>query len=83
MGKDTILECIVSANPQEITVWKRDDVEIHKSIKYRVEIYEEGDNTITLSLRVRNLDENDFGKYTCTASNILGSDEESMIVYGR
>ncbi|XP_041351056.1 limbic system-associated membrane protein-like [Gigantopelta aegis] len=81
MGKDTILECIVSANPQEITVWKRNDMEIHKSIKYRVEIYEEGDNTITLSLRVRNLDETDFGKYTCTASNILGSDEESMIVY--
>ena len=58
-------------------------MEIVNSLKHRVEIYYEGDHTITLSLRIRDLTEHDFGHYTCVASNLLGRDSETMILYGK
>ncbi|XP_041374972.1 limbic system-associated membrane protein-like [Gigantopelta aegis] len=80
-GKETILECVISANPVDKRVWLRDGVEIANSHKYRLETYDEGDNTITLSLKIKLLEDDDFGKYTCFASNDLGSDKESMVLY--
>ncbi|XP_046350508.1 lachesin-like isoform X3 [Haliotis rufescens] len=81
LRKETILECIVTAFPQEITIWTREGVQITNSFKYRVEIYAEEDHTIILSLRIRDLDYRDFGDYTCKASNRLGQDEERMNLY--
>lgn len=83
LRKETILECIVTAFPQEITIWTREGVQITNSFKYRVEIYAEEDHTIILSLRIRDLDYRDFGDYTCKASNRLGQDEERMNLYGK
>ena len=51
--------------------------------KYRVQPYDEGDHTITLSLQIYNLQPQDFGEYKCVASNNLGKDSESMFLYGK
>ena len=81
-GKETILECVIAANPIDKRVWLRDGVQIANSHKYRLETYDEGDNTVTLSLKIKLLEDEDFGRYTCFASNDLGSDKESMVLYG-
>ncbi|XP_067681504.1 limbic system-associated membrane protein-like [Haliotis asinina] len=81
VGKETILECVISASPHEISVWIRNGKELTDSEKYRIEIYEDKDHTITLSLRIRNINAFDFGQYTCMASNILGKDRETMALY--
>ena len=45
-------------------------------------MYDEDRNTITLSLRIFSIERHDYGTYTCVASNELGEDSESMILYG-
>lgn len=52
------------------------------SQKYRLEIYDEDRNTITLSFRIFSIERHDYGKYTCVSSNTLGEDSESMVLYG-
>lgn len=83
-GKETILECVVSAYPQANTVWRRNGEDIvTNNWKYRVDIYkDEGEYQLTLSLRIKFLNEKDFGAYTCYAKNELGTDQEDMILYG-
>ena len=81
-NKETILECKVTANPIVYSAWKRNGVELSNSHKYRIEIYDEEKSTITISLRIRNLQDQDFGKYTCEAKNKYGRDSEIMILYG-
>jgi len=43
----------------------------------------EFDHTRSLSLRIRNISYNDYGRYTCKAENFIGSDKQSMILYGK
>ena len=40
-----------------------------------------GDNIITLSLLVRDIEDDDYGEYKCVAANALGRDEGSMYLY--
>ncbi|XP_046547554.1 opioid-binding protein/cell adhesion molecule homolog isoform X1 [Haliotis rubra] len=81
-GKDTILECVVTAHPQGVSVWKFENRQLPKALqKYRVEVFEEGSHTITLSLRISKLNEHDYGEYTCVASNSMGSDSKRTLLY--
>jgi len=43
---------------------------------------QEGDHTLTLSLRISDIDDGDFGEYRCIASNSLGHDDAAMVLYG-
>ena len=45
-------------------------------------VYEDAMYTKILSLRIGNIDEDDYGKYKCFASNSFGSDDEDMLLYG-
>ncbi|KAK7491727.1 hypothetical protein BaRGS_00016983, partial [Batillaria attramentaria] len=78
IGKETILECTVTAFPHAVSMWMRIST---LNQKYRLEIYDEDRNTITLSLRIFTIERHDYGEYTCVASNTLGKDSESMILY--
>jgi hypothetical protein len=81
-ARETILECIITAYPLAVNYWEKDGRRITSSSKYRLEAFDEGDNTLVLSLRIRNLEPADYGEYKCVAANALGRDEESMILYG-
>ena len=50
-GKDTILECAITAFPHAVNYWEKDNKRVMSSSKYRIEAYDEGDKTLTLSLR--------------------------------
>ena len=81
-GRETILDCRITANPHGYEVWRRDGREIKNSWKYGVNVYEDDVYTKILSLRIGSIDDEDFGKYNCFASNSFGSDEEDMLLYG-
>ncbi|XP_064620099.1 protein CEPU-1-like isoform X2 [Lineus longissimus] len=81
-GKATILECKITAFPHARSFWSKDGKEITgTSNKYTIEAFEEGTRTISLSLTIEDLKKDDFGKYTCIASNGLGSDEGTMLLH--
>lgn len=80
-GKETILDCRITANPHGYIVWKRNGREITTTHKYGITVYEDDRYTKTLSLRIGNLNENDFGKYECFAQNEHGTDNEEMTLY--
>ena len=82
-NKDTILECIITAFPHAVNYWEKEGKRIMSSTKHRIEAYDEGDHTITLSLRVHDIDHDDYGEYKCVAANALGRDEEAMWLYGK
>lgn len=83
LGRETILQCSIYAHPQGLTFWKRNGLEINNDDKFMTEAYADLENRIvTLSLRIKEIEKEDFGSYTCEGSNYLGSDEEEMILYG-
>ncbi|GFO25902.1 opioid-binding protein/cell adhesion molecule [Plakobranchus ocellatus] len=81
-GRETILECTVTAFPHAVTYWQKAGHRITTSShKYRLDVYEDGGNRLTLSLRVFDIDDSDYGPYTCIASNKIGEDAETMFLY--
>ncbi|XP_055959439.1 lachesin isoform X3 [Patella vulgata] len=80
-GRETILECVVTAFPHAVSVWQFRGRELSNSWKYRIEVFEEGMYTKTLSLRIVQLDERDYGIYMCVASNSLGKITDTMELY--
>lgn len=82
LGRETILECIITAYPQAVNYWQKDGRRVVSSAKYRVDAYDEEDNTVVLSLRIHDIELSDYGEYTCVAANALGRDQETMYLYG-
>ncbi|GFS18248.1 MAM domain-containing glycosylphosphatidylinositol anchor protein 1 [Elysia marginata] len=81
-GKETILECTIYAEPQGMTAWRRDGQILRDGPKYEADMMEDVVNkAVILTLRIRELEPEDFGYYQCTGSNYLGSDQENMLVY--
>ncbi|OWF45992.1 Opioid-binding protein/cell adhesion molecule-like [Mizuhopecten yessoensis] len=82
LGKETILECIISASPMTTSVWLRNGKELkNRSGKFRTEGYSEGPHTVTLNLHIINIQPEDYGIYSCYASNAYGEDVEEMVLY--
>lgn len=73
---------MISASPQAVGVWHKNGQKIESDWKIRSEIYIESPHTVSLDLKIMNLEEKDFGFYTCEASNELGGDSERMLLYG-
>lgn len=87
-GKETVLECLIKAHPQSVSEWKKNGEPVFGQNqntwqKYRTNIYTEDLFTIALYLTIINLSPEDFGVYTCEASNSFGKDKEDVTLYGR
>ncbi|KAJ8304422.1 hypothetical protein KUTeg_018005 [Tegillarca granosa] len=82
-GKETILECRITASPLDTYNWKRYSYgHLDDTWKYRKETFQEDKNTITYTLRIRSVEAHDFGMYTCEASNSVGRSQANMELYG-
>ncbi|OPL33637.1 hypothetical protein AM593_05081, partial [Mytilus galloprovincialis] len=81
--KETILQCIVRANPIQFLEWQRNGIPIENSMKYRVALNDDYYEIYTkiLDLNIHSIQKEDYGNYTCVASNSLGKDKETMLLY--
>ena len=86
-GKETFLQCEVTAHPHGIMYWSKDGIDLDIGLqteKYTVEMYSGDDQEKKiLSLRIRGISGIDFGRYACIAKNFLGEDRETMFLYGK
>ena len=57
-------------------------MEIGTSWKYEVDLYNEAENMVTLSLRIAKIEADDYGDYTCEALNPHGRSRAKMRLYG-
>ncbi|KAK3796539.1 hypothetical protein RRG08_003255 [Elysia crispata] len=82
ISKPTILECTISAYPHNVNRWRLNGSDIRRDQKrYTIELYKDGDNQVTLTLRINSVAPQDYGTYECYASNLLGEDSETMVLY--
>ena len=81
-GRDTLLECMITANPVTTHYWEKDGRRLEDSTKYRIHTWDVGEYTRTLGAFIYDLATEDFGAYTCVAENDFGHAEETMNVYG-
>ena len=82
LGSETVLECSCSASPIRICVWKRNGNDLRISSKYEPSTYNDDPETITLSLTIFHIQEEDLGRYECHAQNLLGEDSDYTFLYG-
>ena len=84
IGRETILECRVSSSPHAIMMWMKNGSEVPIHLyKYSTIIYDEDErHEKTLALHIIDIDKSDYGYYRCVASNRLGTDDETMLLYG-
>ncbi|XP_052795087.1 limbic system-associated membrane protein-like isoform X2 [Mya arenaria] len=84
-GRETILDCEITAYPHGVMNWIKDgqDIDLMNKDKYTVELYSGNEESTkkTLSLRIRNIQPDDFGEYICFALNTIGQDRETMLLY--
>lgn len=71
---DMILECHVEAFPSPSIMWVKDGVEINNNQHYEISIYSTADEFTDTTLRIITAEKRQYGSYTCTATNKLGSD---------
>uniref|UniRef100_A0A8C3FB75 Ig-like domain-containing protein n=1 Tax=Chrysemys picta bellii TaxID=8478 RepID=A0A8C3FB75_CHRPI len=70
LGSSVVLECKVYGSPPISVSWFHDGYEVTSGDKYQTTLT---DNAC--SLKVNSLKESDMGTYSCTATNVAGSDE--------
>ncbi|XP_065136311.1 limbic system-associated membrane protein isoform X1 [Paramisgurnus dabryanus] len=76
VGQSGILHCEASAIPQPEFEWYRDDRRLSSSQSLNIQI--SGSRTL---LVVANVTEEDYGNYTCVATNRLGIHNASLFLY--
>lgn len=80
VGKETILNCQVTSNPSMYSAWTKDGITIQNNDKFKIDLYEEYKNTVTLSLKISDIRSHDFGIYRCEAQNELGRDFQDFFL---
>ncbi|CAL1263926.1 unnamed protein product [Larinioides sclopetarius] len=82
LSSDVVLGCRLEASPRPLTSWIRNDGVILLNNK-KYELTEEADSyRINMQLKIKNLEEKDFGHYKCVAKNTLGDKEGFVRLIG-
>ena len=50
LGRQTMLECMITAYPLEQSYWEKDARTVTSSYKYKIEAFDESEHSLTLSL---------------------------------
>ncbi|XP_045216765.2 neurotrimin-like [Mercenaria mercenaria] len=84
IGKEVMLECFIAAYPHGVGSWSKNGKPVGEGVenswKYRTDLYKEDHFTYAIYLRIINLEDYDFGSYTCEASNALGTDSNTILL---
>ncbi|BFZ25572.1 hypothetical protein BsWGS_28611 [Bradybaena similaris] len=81
-GSTVSLICKYQGAPEVTVFWSRNNTPIRPSNKYKMNVEKSGQVKSESSLRIRDLQADDYGTYTCTASNSKGSDSHSITLTG-
>lgn len=84
-GKDTTLECNIKVFPMEQIVWKKDN-KVFKDgemdWKYSLSLFKRSESEFLKSLQIFSLEPDDFGSYTCEATNEYGKASANVDLKG-
>lgn len=84
IGIESELVCIVSAHPEAITKWYRNDKELtHKKNEIVMHRGETKANKIKHILKITHTKPRDFGEYKCHAENHYGQSEKIITLLGK
>ncbi|XP_055897710.1 lachesin-like isoform X2 [Biomphalaria glabrata] len=83
LGKGTALECYVNASPHGEVRWIRAGQKIPNDPNYEVTLYDVTNEpeTLIFGLKILKLNSQDYGAYTCEATNTLGTSSATMMLY--
>ena len=82
IGDDVTLACTIRGFPQDFVTWTLNTSDIPIGEKYDIRIEDVDNVTSILTLHIRQLVRQDFGVYTCRASNQYGATEANVHVEG-
>ena len=83
-GKDTFIHCIVEGNPLTQLYWEKDGEKLEeKSGKFTMHTLQMDYYKSSLGAMVYNLEEGDFGEYTCVAGNDEFTANGTVTLYGK
>ncbi|XP_013787040.1 lachesin-like [Limulus polyphemus] len=75
---DMDFQCHVEAFPSPSIIWIKDGFQLNDNQHYRISIFATADEFTDSILRVKTIEKNQYGNYTCKAVNKLGSDQKDI-----
>ncbi|XP_076341042.1 lachesin-like [Tachypleus tridentatus] len=79
---DVTLDCNLESHPKSVTYWTRKrNVIVISNSKYNITEVPQGLYKSQMKLRIRNLQPEDYGTYSCSAKNSLGEAENNIKLY--
>ncbi|XP_060848085.1 lachesin-like [Rhopalosiphum padi] len=75
------LVCHIEAYPQPAIAWLYNGIEIHNNKHYSISHSTTSDEISDTNLQIITINNHQYGYYTCSASNVLGSTEMTINVY--
>ncbi|XP_023336518.1 neural cell adhesion molecule 1 [Eurytemora carolleeae] len=81
--RETFFSCTVEANPQAKVTWFKNNYEVYQQDTRKLQgLRNEGSDLKNHVLKIKSLEETDYGNYSCVATNPLGSSTSSYHLTG-
>ena len=83
LDHDQNLECHIEAYPYPNIMWYRGNDRIVNNKHYSMSNFATADEYIDSTLRIRTVEKNQYGNYTCKSNNKHGEAEATIELYGK
>lgn len=81
-GIESKMTCIVSAYPEAIIIWYKDNKKLTHNKELKMEHRTINGNKTKHTLKIMHTSARDFGEYQCRAENIMGENTKSITLTG-
>ncbi|KAI1291772.1 Lachesin [Halotydeus destructor] len=78
---DAILTCHIESFPSPSVAWYKDGVALNDNQYYEISIFATSEEFMDTSLKVKRIISKQYGKYTCRATNKLGTDFKEIELF--
>ena len=80
IGSNITLSCTSSGSPPDTFTWMKDGVPVTQYTSITAVTYDDNSAVFSSNYTISDFSLTDIGKYTCTVTNPIGSDDYSFIV---